>query len=47
MSLFETQQWDLAAWIGIHSRYAARSEPLPDKARLVGVAGTATHLRVL
>lgn len=29
------------------SRYAARSEPLPDKAFLVGVAGTATHSRVL
>lgn len=29
------------------SRYAARSEPLPDKACLVGVAGTATHSRVL
>lgn len=27
------------------SRYAERSEPLPDKACLVGVAGTATHLR--
>lgn len=25
----------------------SRSEPLPDKACLVGVAGTATHLRVL